>query len=155
MAEILKTFCIHQQIGYHLYEITSSGLSHVGIWKLLFDYFFPHSYSFIPIFDNFNFAQINFNWGNNINEASFTATIFDIDGIYARNLTLNFKNDLYYNNSNINRYIDCESQLNTRINYFYLIYIVFIFSITFYLLFKLFYFLIKKISKLFKKNKIE
>jgi hypothetical protein len=116
-AELLKTFCVHPDIGYDIYEITSSGLSHFCDFKLLFENFVNNDYSVIPFIDTYNFGKIEFEWGDSREESRFIIKFLDIDRKVRGEYTINYtdlvdkrieeKTDLYHR--------DCKTRLYSRL----------------------------------------
>jgi hypothetical protein len=120
MAEILKTFCTLPEIGYDIYEITSSGLSHYAWFSVYVEDLFANDYSIIPFIKTYNFAKIDFNWGNSRNESGFSLNIIDYDGNIRTSLTINYE-DISY--KKIEEVIEpgertCRSKLTTRFKSF-------------------------------------
>lgn len=123
-AEILKTFCVHPDIGYNLYEFSSSGLSHYCIWKFFFENLFAKDYSLIPHLDYYNFGMIEFDWGISVKEAKVNLKITDIDNNIYANLTLSHEelsyNPAHFENEPINPYLrDCKTRLNSKFKSFW------------------------------------
>jgi hypothetical protein len=103
-------------IGYPLYEITSSGLSHFLKLAIVFDYLWPNRYSILPNIDYYNFAKIDFDWGSSKEESKMTINIIDIDNIRRLGLTLKYS-DLKHNN-NFKNNTECYRKLNSRLKDF-------------------------------------
>lgn len=99
-GQILKTKCIHPDIGYPLYEHTSSGLSHhAKIADFLVNNVFPNDYQIHPnLVDYFNFGMVEFNWGKSKEESSLKLEIHDIDKIMRVQVEVHYK-ELIYNES--------------------------------------------------------
>lgn len=116
-AQILKTFCVLPELGYNLYEITSSGLSHYDRINFLLDYIMPNDYNILPSINYYNFAHIDFKWGARKNESQMEISIIDIDNVTRAKLTLNLLKDLSFDKSKIKDY-DCEERLNSRFKSF-------------------------------------
>lgn len=117
-AEILKTFCTLPELGYDLYEITSSGLSHYCSYKFLYDDFLPNNFNLGDFIADYNFAFIEFDWGNSRDEAKIKILIKNIENeikiqriIYYKSLIAN-KNDpaIINNKKNFN----CYQRINSR-----------------------------------------
>ena len=99
-GQILKTTCIHPDIGYPLYEHTSSGLSHhARIADILVNNVFPNNYQIHPnLVDYFNFGMVEFNWGDSKENSSLKLEIHDIDKIMRVQVEVKYK-ELIYNES--------------------------------------------------------
>ena len=82
MAQILKTPCTINSIGYPLYEITSSGLGHYckPNCDLAIDHVLPRFYQHSATVDDYNFAQLYFDWGKEKKGSKFLVKIVDIEG---------------------------------------------------------------------------
>jgi len=120
MAEIMKTFCTLPEIGYDIYEITSSGLSHYAWFSVFVEDLFANDYSVIPFIKTYNFAKIDFNWGISRNESAFNVNIIDYDGNTITSLPINYKDVSY---RKVNEIIQpgertCLSKLSTRFKTF-------------------------------------
>jgi alkaline phosphatase D len=115
-AELLKTFCVHPDIGYEIYEITSSGMSHFCDFKFFFELFVNNDYNIIPFIDTYNFGKIEFQWGKSKEESKFTIKFIDIERTIRGEYTINY-NDLIYKkvDEKIDFYHrDCKTRLYSR-----------------------------------------
>lgn len=104
-----------KEIGYHLYEIVSSGLSHyTRVSKFLINYLLPNDYEMKDkeIVNDFNFGFTEFNWGSTKEESSVTISIRDLEEKNRASITLNYK-DLEYNTNYIED-TQCEIELTRR-----------------------------------------
>jgi hypothetical protein len=116
MAEILKTFCTMPEIGYDIYEITSSGMSHYAWFSVFIEHIFANDYSITDFIRYYNFARIDFIWGSNRSESKFNVSIIDIDNNIRTSIVINYE-DISY--KKIEEIIapgqrDCRSKLLTR-----------------------------------------
>lgn len=101
-AQFTRTKCIIPQIGYNLYEITSSGMSNDFNYnfgflrKLFYEKILPHDYHISDIYNGYNFGEIKIDWGNSIEEAKLNVGIFDINDKKRLSLDINY-NDIKRN----------------------------------------------------------
>lgn len=80
------------------------------------NYAWPNDYNLIPIADTYNFAELNFNWGDSKSASSLKFTLKDIDNNIRTQLTLKYS-DLIYNPSQIFD-PECYTKINTRFKTF-------------------------------------
>jgi hypothetical protein len=116
MAEILKTFCSIPEIGYNIYEITSSGMSHYAWFGMFIEHIFANDYSVTDFVRYYNFAKINFIWGNNRSESKLNVSIIDIDDDIRTSMIINYED---ISHKKIDEILipgerDCKSKLLTR-----------------------------------------
>ncbi len=111
-GHVLKTFCVHNEIGYNLYELVSSGLSHFDTDYFLMNYLLPDRYSVLPTVNNYNFGKISFSWGNTKNESFFDFSLIDAENVIRNKISIPYY-DLVYDKKKI---IDpfCDEKLNSR-----------------------------------------
>jgi alkaline phosphatase D len=115
VAQILKTYCVLPEIGYHLYEITSSGLSHFFYYKILFDYVLPSSeYNLISTIEDYNFAKINFEWGKNKSDSKVEFQIKNADNILLAQLKLAHYNLSYSEENLVGNDPDCYRKITSK-----------------------------------------
>lgn len=112
-AEILKTFCVVPEIGYNLYEFTSSGLSHFDDDNFLMEYILPSDYNVVPILSYYNFGKFKFNWGESKEDSSITVSIIDIDNITRAEISLEYK-DLVYDKNREGISSDCKERMGRK-----------------------------------------
>lgn len=112
-AQILKSFCVLPELGYNIYEITTSGLSHYDSIHFLLDYFMPADYNMLPSINYYNFAKIDFKWGNKKEESKMDISIIDIDNVTRAKFSLSLINDLAYDKNKI-KDPKCEAKLNSK-----------------------------------------
>jgi len=119
-AEILKTFCTLPELGYDLFEITSSGLSHYCDYKLLLDHIFPNNYNTGAFINDYNFAFIEFNWGNSKDDASMNIQIKDIDNKVIIEKIINYQDLRFKESYNIEERNNslCYQKINSRFKNF-------------------------------------
>ena len=106
-AQILKTTCIHPDIGYHLYEHTSSGLSHINpsFTASLVNSVFPNTYQLHEnIVSELNYGMIKFNWGESKEQSSIRLEINDIYDTLREYADVNYIDLLYNNRYESNHY---------------------------------------------------
>jgi hypothetical protein len=111
-AQVLKTFCTLPELGYDLYEITSSGLSHFYRTRIIMDYILPNDYSLVPTVEDYNFAKVDFYFGNNKNESYFDVSIIDADSIIRTKMSINYKDLLF--KGKYGEYNECSQRINSR-----------------------------------------
>jgi hypothetical protein len=116
-AQILKTFCTLPEVGYDLYEISSSGLSHYDRVNFIMDYFMPNDYSIVPTVNYYNFGKIDFFWGNSKEDSKIFLSIIDIDNITRIKFSLSLTKDLSFDKSKITDPL-CEAKLNSKFKSF-------------------------------------
>ncbi|MCQ2819783.1 MAG: alkaline phosphatase family protein [archaeon] len=97
-AQVTKTPCVLKEIGYTLYEFTSSGLSYsIGKnKKFIYDKILPNNFNDGEIFAGINFGEVKIHWGSKKEEASLEINILDENENVQRTKTLSYS-DLFYN----------------------------------------------------------
>ena len=100
-SQILKTFCPLDEIGYNLYEFTSSGLGHTSKCGSFFNNFYHNDYLIEGTnYNDINFGQIKINWGeNDINESYIEFEIIDENDNVKSNVIVNYTQLMYRENS--------------------------------------------------------
>lgn len=100
-------------IGYHLYEFSSSGLSHYDdlAGAIISDYIIPNHYKLGSSVDDFNFGLIDFEWGSTKESSKLTVGIHDIKDVTRLETTISYK-DLIYSDAIIDEL--CEWKFNSR-----------------------------------------
>ena len=100
-SQILKTFCPLPNIGYNLYEFTSSGLSHINKLSNFWNNFYHNDYIIEGTnYDEVNFGQVKINWGDkNINESFVELEIWDKDDNKVTGIKINYNDLLFRENS--------------------------------------------------------
>lgn len=111
-AQILKTFCVMPEIGYDLYELTSSGLSHYLNVSYYIDEILPNNYNYGKSFSGYNFGEVKIDWGTKREEANVTLSIFDIDNNKQIEKIINY-NELVFDERNEKHY-NCTKKINKR-----------------------------------------
>ena len=107
-SQILKTFCPLPNIGYNLYEITSSGLSHSNKITSYLNNIYENDYLIEGTnFNGINFGQVKINWGKNddINKSFIDLEIYDDNDNLVSNVRVNYA-DLLCNNDTKSYYLD-------------------------------------------------
>ena len=107
-AQILKTFCPLPNIGYNLYECTSSGLSHSNKFSSFINNFYHNDYLIEgKNFNGINFGQVKINWGekNDLNKSYLELEIYDQNDNLVSDIRVNYT-DLLYSNDTTNYYLD-------------------------------------------------
>ena len=108
-SQILKTFCPLKEVGYNLYEFTSSGLGNTNKFGSFLNNFYHNDYLIEGTnYNDINFGQIKINWGeNDIKESYIEFEIIDNNDNVKSNVIVNytqlmFKEDSsdYYNDEN-------------------------------------------------------
>lgn len=115
-AQILKTYCIMPEIGYDLYEITSSGnINNINYNKWIFEKVLPNDYNYDNIYMGINFGLIEFDWGKSKEDAKMNISIIDSNNKAQINIILNYTM-LSKNNNDI---IDntCTERINRKFRY--------------------------------------
>ncbi len=104
LAQILRTFCVLPEIGYHIFEVTSSGLSHHEYegMSIIFDYLLPNKYFFSPLVNEINFAKVEINWGETKQESSIFVNIIDYYNVIRTRKEIKY-NDLTYSAKRVNK----------------------------------------------------
>jgi hypothetical protein len=100
------------EIGYDLYEITSSGLSHYIKSRLFMDNVFANDYNLVPTVDTYNFAKIDFNWGETKQQAQIEVSIIDADNVLRTKLSINYSDLVFRSKSSLDP--ECTWKLNRR-----------------------------------------
>ena len=107
-AQILKTFCPLPNIGYNLYECTSSGLSYSNKLNSFINNFYDNDYLIEgKNFNGINFGQVKINWGDNndLNKSYIDLEIYDKEDNLVSDVRVKYI-DLLYNNDTTNFYLD-------------------------------------------------
>ena len=114
-AQILRTFCPLPNVGYNLYECTSSGLSHSNKFTSFINNFYHNDYLVEGTnFNDINFGEVKINWGeNNIQNSYIELEIFDKDDKLASHVRLNYT-DLIYKNDTKDFYLDENNMKDIR-----------------------------------------
>ena len=112
-GQILKTFCVMSKVGYDLYELTSSGLSHYLNVSYYIDNILPNNYNLGKSYSGYNFGEVKIDWGNSIEETKVSLGIFDIDDNKQIEHVIEYK-DLVYNKERINEEENCDRRINKR-----------------------------------------
>ena len=114
-AQILKTFCPLPNVGYNLYECTSSGLSHSNKFTSFVNNFYHNDYLVEGTnFNDINFGEVKINWGeNNIQNSYIELEIFDKDDKLASHVRINYT-DLIYKNDTKDFYLDEKNMKDIR-----------------------------------------
>ena len=114
-AQILKTFCPLPNVGYNLYECTSSGLSHSNKFTSFVNNFYHNDYLVEGTnFNDINFGEVKINWGeNNIQNSYIELEIFDKDDKLASHVRINYT-DLIYKNDTKGFYLDEKNMKDIR-----------------------------------------
>lgn len=142
-GQIQRTFCIIEDIGYHIHEFTSSGLTHncvinfildVDLCQFGWDYLLPHEYNILPTMQEFNFGMINIDWGNNkksenleenaLKDINITIELINNQGEIKRTHSINYYNELRFQN------ISNDNFCKLQVNFYGFRGIFFVFSIT-------------------------
>ena len=113
-AQILKTFCPLPNIGYNLYECTSSGLSHSNKFNSIVNNFYHNDYLIEGTnFNGINFGQVKINWGekNDINNSYIELEIYDKNDNLVSNVRVNYT-ELVYTDNTDNFYSDEKNMKN-------------------------------------------
>lgn len=111
-AEFLKTNCIHPRLGYHLYEITSSGLSHFDEHMSFFiDFVLPRDYSILNAVYDYNYGFVELDWGDSKEESKVRIGAKDMENNIRNELTI-LRKDLNFNRDYKNN-TDCEVFFNS------------------------------------------
>jgi hypothetical protein len=118
-SQVLKTPCVHPDIGYDLYEITSSGMSHYSSFKFLFNYFLSNNYDLSEIIDTYNFAEIYLEWkdpAKGLQETLIKINIVDIENVVRLNYTISYDQLVYRHVKNeiSSNSRDCKTRLYSR-----------------------------------------
>ena len=100
-SQILKTFCPLEEIGYNLYEFTSSGLGQNNKFSSFFNNFYHNDYLIEGTnYNEINFGQIKINWGeNDIKETSIEFEIIDNNDNVVSNVKVNYEQLMFLENS--------------------------------------------------------
>ena len=114
-SQILKTFCPLPNIGYNLYECTSSGLSHSNKFTSFINNFYHDDYLIEGTnFNGINFGQVKINWGDNkINNSYIEFEIFDKNDKMVSYVKVNYT-DLIYKNDTRDFYLDEKNMKDIR-----------------------------------------
>lgn len=138
-AQILRTTCIHEEIGYHIYEFTSSGLSHYsfGIADILIEYLLFNDYRYTKAVDDMNFGYVKFKWGNTKEESSLELLVYDIKKTVRTGIEIEYNELIYKEIDNIQEEeFICKKKFNSSLpertftlDKRYLVYLLVIFSI--------------------------
>jgi hypothetical protein len=170
-AEISKTFCTLPEVGYDLFEITSSGMTHY-VPKTLCDIVLNNDYQVTDSVHDYNFAKFEFDWGSKRDDSSVVVKIIDIENVVRTHMKFRYK-ELVWNKNKIvdegcNRRIKRRfKELNEYVSYykqnflelvlmlgFYLLILMILFSMV-YMSVKMILYVCRKVFRAKKKEKIE
>ena len=102
-SQILKTFCPLPNIGYNLYECTSSGLGRSKKFSSFFNNLYQNDYLLEgKNFFGINFGQVKINWGenDNIKNSYIELEIFDQNDNMVSDARINYGELIYQNTEN-------------------------------------------------------
>ena len=102
-SQILKTFCPLPNIGYNLYECTSSGLGRSKKFSSFFNNLYQNDYLLEgKNFYGINFGQVKINWGenDNIKNSYIELEIFDQNDNMVSDARINYGELIYQNTEN-------------------------------------------------------
>ena len=100
-AQISKTFCVIPDIGYNLYELTSSGLGYFKNQTNI-EQFIPNDYTYKNYY-GYNFGEVKLNWGNSLKTTTVELSIWDINNRKQIELKIKY-DDLIFKRENIAEY---------------------------------------------------
>ena len=113
-AQILKTFCPLPNVGYNLYECTSSGLSHSNKFFSYYNNFYRNDYLIKGTnYNGINFGQVKINWGEKILDSNIELEIYDKDNNLVSSVKVNYT-DLMYKNNTSDFYLDEKNMKDIR-----------------------------------------
>ena len=115
-AQILKTFCPLPNVGYSLYECTSSGLSHSNKFISFYNNFYHNDYLIEGTnYNGINFGQVKINWGdkNDEKDSSIELQIYDKDNNLVSSVQVNYR-DLMYKDNTTDFYLDEKNMKDIR-----------------------------------------
>ena len=100
-SQILKTFCPLENIGYNLYEFTSSGLGNSNKFSSFFNNFYHNDYLIEGTnYNDINFGQVKINWGeNDIKESYIEFEIYDKNDKVVSSVSVNYTQLMFRENS--------------------------------------------------------
>ena len=100
-SQILKTFCPLADIGYNLYEFTSSGLGYSSKVNSYYNNFYHNDYLIEGTnYNDVNFGQVNINWGEkDIKESYVEFEIYDNNDNVVSNVRVNYTDLMFRENS--------------------------------------------------------
>ena len=106
-SQILKTFCPLPEIGYNLYEFSSSGLGHINKLNSFWNNFYHNDYLISGTnYDDINFGQVLINWGDkDITQSFIELQIWDKNNNKITGIKINY-NDLLYKENTEEFYLD-------------------------------------------------
>ena len=109
-SQILKTFCPLPNIGYNLYEFTSSGLSHTNKFSSFFNNFYHNDYLIEGTnYNGISFGQVKINWGSgNIKDSFVELETYDNNDNKVSSVKINYT-DLMYKEDNNDFYNDINN----------------------------------------------
>ena len=113
-AQILKTFCPLPNVGYNLYECTSSGLSHSNKFFSYYNNFYRNDYLIKGTnYNGINFGQVKINWGDKKLDSNIELEIYDKDNNLVSSVKVNYT-DLMYKNNTSDFYLDEKNMKDIR-----------------------------------------
>jgi hypothetical protein len=100
-SQILKTFCPLADIGYNLYEFTSSGLGYSSKVNSYYNNFYHNDYLIEGTnYNDVNFGQVKINWGEkDIKESYVEFEIYDNNDNVVSNVRVNYTDLMFRENS--------------------------------------------------------
>ena len=113
-AQILKTFCPLPNVGYNLYECTSSGLSHSNKFFSYYNNFYRNDYLIKGTnYNGTNFGQVKINWGDKKLDSNIELEIYNKDNNLVSSVKVNYT-DLMYKNNTSDFYLDEKNMKDIR-----------------------------------------
>ena len=114
-SQILKTFCPLKNIGYNLYEFTSSGLGHKNKLNSFLNNFYHNDYLIENTnYNDINFGQVKIHWGDKVNESYIEFEIYDKNDNLVSNVLVNYTQLMFRENS---EYFYSDEKNLKEINY--------------------------------------
>lgn len=102
-SQILKTFCPFPDIGYNIYEFTSSGLGYTNKLQSFYNNLYHNDYLIEGTnYNEISFGQIRINWGegNDITKSYINMEIFGENDNLVSNVTIKYEDLMYKDEKN-------------------------------------------------------
>ena len=104
-AQNLRTYCIIKELGYHIYEFTSSGLTHRAdsIINNVFKYYTNNKYNYSDIISSINYGCLKFDFKDDVNKIPIlSVSYFNYNNELLLKIAIDYNSLIFNNNNNIN-----------------------------------------------------
>ena len=115
-SQIMKTFCPLEEVGYNIYEFTSSGLGHTNKFGSFLNNFYHNDYLIEGTnYNDINFGQVKINWGEkDIKDSYIEFEIYDQNDEVKSTVTVNYTQLMFRENSTKEYYTHEDNVKNIK-----------------------------------------